>query len=153
MLSPAKVVSQAALTQELALIQGPPGTGKTFVGVQIMRLLLDNTRRTGDLVPGRRRTHDLDALPDDGRRQQLQPILVMCLTNHALDQFLQALIDARISGIVRVGGRCPACYQACNIELWHGLQSCNCVCQTMACLRPDKFMQCILPLLWPQEQE
>ena len=52
MLSPAKDVSQAALTQELALIQGPPGTGKTFVGVQIMRLLLDNLRRMGDLAPG-----------------------------------------------------------------------------------------------------
>lgn len=109
MLSPAKDVSQAALTQELALIQGPPGTGKTFVGVQIMRLLLDNLRRMGDLAPGRRRTHDLDALSDDSRRQQLQPILVMCLTNHALDQFLQALIDAGIAGIVRVGGRCFAC--------------------------------------------
>ena len=30
------------LTRELALVQGPPGTGKTFVGLKLMRVLLDN---------------------------------------------------------------------------------------------------------------
>ena len=30
----------AALTREYALIQGPPGTGKSFLGVQLMRVLL-----------------------------------------------------------------------------------------------------------------
>jgi hypothetical protein len=32
----------AALTREFSLIQGPPGTGKSYVGVQIMRVLLAN---------------------------------------------------------------------------------------------------------------
>lgn len=31
-----------ALTKEFAIIQGPPGTGKTFVGLKVMRALLDN---------------------------------------------------------------------------------------------------------------
>ena len=33
------------------------------------------------------------------------PLLVVCLTNHALDSFLVALLDFGITGIVRVGGR------------------------------------------------
>lgn len=32
----------AALTREFALIQGPPGTGKSYVGVQLVRVLLQN---------------------------------------------------------------------------------------------------------------
>ncbi|KAI9765227.1 MAG: hypothetical protein M1840_007719 [Geoglossum simile] len=39
-----------ALTQEFALIQGPPGTGKSYVGVQLMRVLVDNKEK-GDLGP------------------------------------------------------------------------------------------------------
>lgn len=31
----------AALTQEFAFIQGPPGTGKSFLGLHLMRVLLD----------------------------------------------------------------------------------------------------------------
>jgi hypothetical protein len=32
----------AALTREYAPIQGPPGTGKSYVGVQLVRVLLDH---------------------------------------------------------------------------------------------------------------
>jgi hypothetical protein len=32
----------AALTREFAFIQGPPGTGKSFLGVQLMKVLLDS---------------------------------------------------------------------------------------------------------------
>ncbi len=32
----------AALTSEYALIQGPPGTGKSFLGVQLIRVLLSS---------------------------------------------------------------------------------------------------------------
>jgi superfamily II DNA or RNA helicase len=78
-----------AVTSELAVIQGPPGTGKTYVGHQIARLLLDNER-----VWNRTRTH---------------PMLVVCYTNHALDQFLEGIaefVTGSPSAIVRVGGRC-----------------------------------------------
>jgi hypothetical protein len=33
------------------------------------------------------------------------PILCVCYTNHALDQFLEALLDRGITKIVRVGSR------------------------------------------------
>ena len=35
---------KSALSKDLTLIQGPPGTGKTFVALQIMKSLLDNTQ-------------------------------------------------------------------------------------------------------------
>lgn len=36
----------ASLSRELALIQGPPGTGKSYLGVQIVKILLDNREAT-----------------------------------------------------------------------------------------------------------
>ncbi|XP_076869960.1 NFX1-type zinc finger-containing protein 1 [Brachyhypopomus gauderio] len=72
-----------ALTKELAIIQGPPGTGKTYVGLKIARALLEN--RT--------------AWSNDS------PMLVVCYTNHALDQFLEGIYGFLKRGIVRVGGR------------------------------------------------
>ena len=35
----------AALTREFAFIQGPPGTGKSYIGLQIMRILLEVKKR------------------------------------------------------------------------------------------------------------
>ena len=70
-----------ALTSEFAFIQGPPGTGKTFIGVRIAKVLLDSN------APG--------------------PILVVCYTNHALDQFLKKLIELGVpsNSVARVGSR------------------------------------------------
>ena len=65
-----------ALTQEISVIQGPPGTGKTYIGYKIVQTLLQN-RDIWDP------THS-------------SPILVMCYTNHALDQFLQGIIRQKI---------------------------------------------------------
>ncbi|XP_075703159.1 NFX1-type zinc finger-containing protein 1 [Rhinoderma darwinii] len=75
-----------ALTKELAIIQGPPGTGKTYVGLKIARALLTNTK----------------VWQING---QTYPILVVCYTNHALDQFLEGIHQFLREGIVRVGGR------------------------------------------------
>lgn len=82
-----------ALTQEISVIQGPPGTGKTYIGYKIVQTLLQNR--------------------DVWDPHKSSPILVMCLTNHALDQFLEGLLDSNILDtddirqphIVRVGGR------------------------------------------------
>ncbi|KAL4785910.1 hypothetical protein BJX76DRAFT_366539 [Aspergillus varians] len=71
-----------AFRSHLALIQGPPGTGKSYVGIQIAKCLLANQTRLN-----------------------LGPILCVCYTNHALDQFLQGLYDSGISRIVRIGSR------------------------------------------------
>lgn len=73
---------QAALTTALdhrvALIQGPPGTGKTFVGVNLCELVL---------------------------KHSTEKILCVCYTNHALDQFLEALLNKGITDVVRIGSR------------------------------------------------
>jgi superfamily II DNA or RNA helicase len=82
------------LSQELAMIQGPPGTGKSYVGVELIKTLLANTMSTPAATSLRRQP---SAQPVVG------PILIVCLTNHALDQFLEALHAAGITGIVRVG--------------------------------------------------
>ena len=81
---------KTAITKEFAIIQGPPGTGKTFIGVKIVQLLLANQKSWN----------------------QCTPILIVCYTNHALDQFLQAIIDIhrmemwrRDVNIVRLGSR------------------------------------------------
>lgn len=85
------------LTYQVGLIQGPPGaydalyitsshtninigTGKSMVGALLTKVLLDNTD---------------------------QVLLVLSYTNHALDQFLEDLIDIGISGnkIVRLGSK------------------------------------------------
>uniref|UniRef100_A0A8C0EA36 Zinc finger NFX1-type containing 1 n=1 Tax=Bubo bubo TaxID=30461 RepID=A0A8C0EA36_BUBBB len=75
-----------ALTKELAVIQGPPGTGKTYVGLKIVQALLTNKHvwQSAD---------------------QKSPILIVCYTNHALDQFLEGIYTFQKHGMVRVGGR------------------------------------------------
>ncbi|XP_053401223.1 NFX1-type zinc finger-containing protein 1-like [Mercenaria mercenaria] len=79
---------QRAITKELAIIQGPPGTGKTYVGLKITQLLLNNTSYW--------------------KNKQECPILVVCYTNHALDQFLEGISQFTDGKIVRIGGRCKS---------------------------------------------
>ncbi|KAI0888621.1 P-loop containing nucleoside triphosphate hydrolase protein [Annulohypoxylon maeteangense] len=61
-------------------IQGPPGTGKSLVGSLLAKILHDNTEET---------------------------MLVLSYTNHALDQFIEDLLDIGISDsdIVRLGSK------------------------------------------------
>ncbi|KAG8221421.1 P-loop containing nucleoside triphosphate hydrolase protein [Butyriboletus roseoflavus] len=68
------------LNQRVSLIQGPPGTGKSFIGALLAKALHDFFDQT---------------------------ILVVCYTNHALDQFLEDLLEIGIPGssIARLGGR------------------------------------------------
>ncbi|KAF9358252.1 hypothetical protein BGX34_008995 [Mortierella sp. NVP85] len=70
------------LCREVSLISGPPGTGKTKIGVDLMRVLLHNKQA-----------------------MNCGPILCICYTNHALDQFLEHLLDEGFKDIVRVGAR------------------------------------------------
>ncbi|KAI6157079.1 P-loop containing nucleoside triphosphate hydrolase protein [Pisolithus tinctorius] len=80
-LDPSQVFSLlAGLKQRLSLIQGPPGTGKSFIGALLAKALYKFSSQT---------------------------ILVVCYTNHALDQFLDDLINIGIprGEIVRFGGR------------------------------------------------
>lgn len=88
---------QRALTTELALIQGPPGTGKTFIGLKILQALLLNRSLWKQLS------------------SEKMPIIILCYTNHALDQFLEGLIKIRETCLAlhsikvrRLGGRCKS---------------------------------------------
>ena len=76
---------KSALTNEFAVIQGPPGTGKTYVGLKIVKALLHNRSKWA--------------------RGNNRPMLVVCYTNHALDQFLEGIQEFHDQGIIRVGGR------------------------------------------------
>ncbi|CAB3236602.1 unnamed protein product [Arctia plantaginis] len=69
-----------ALTREFAVIQGPPGTGKTYIGVKIASTLLRNLSLEGS------------------------PMLIICYTNHALDQFLEGILHVT-ENIVRLGSQ------------------------------------------------
>ncbi|THU96868.1 P-loop containing nucleoside triphosphate hydrolase protein [Dendrothele bispora CBS 962.96] len=70
----------SGLNQKLSIIQGPPGTGKSFIGALLAKFL----HKFSD-----------------------QRILVVCYTNHALDQFLEDLLDIGIpiDDMVRIGGK------------------------------------------------
>lgn len=89
---------QAALSSEFALIQGPPGTGKSYVGIQLIKVLLANTSPTATAAEKHQLEH-----PGLSMRPVINPILIVCLTNHALDQFLEALHHAGVTEMVRVG--------------------------------------------------
>lgn len=47
----------------------------------------------------------LDDHDEDHLLSKRRPILVVCLTNHALDQFLEGIHKFHPEGIVRIGGR------------------------------------------------
>ncbi|KAF4954475.1 hypothetical protein FGADI_5254 [Fusarium gaditjirri] len=68
------------ISSNLALIQGPPGTGKSFLGALILLTIL---------------------------RLSKSRILVLSYTNHALDQFLEDLMNIGISSdqMVRLGSK------------------------------------------------
>jgi len=106
---PTECVLQAALSRELALIQGPPGTGKTYVGIQAVKALLANTSGNAKgLDPGTGHTGHVDDVPsatDPQTHPCVGPVLIVCFTNHALDQFLEGLLAVGLTDMVRVGGR------------------------------------------------
>ncbi|KAF1993893.1 NFX1-type zinc finger-containing protein 1 [Amniculicola lignicola CBS 123094] len=72
----------AALTREFAFIQGPPGTGKSYLGIQLMKVLMHCKQTV-----------------------MLGPVVVVCYTNHALDQFLEHLHAVGLRKIIRIGGQ------------------------------------------------
>ena len=90
----------AALTRKLVVIQGPPGTGKTYLGLKIVQTLLHNKKYWVGVD-----------------KPKPTPILVICYTNHVLDQFLEG-ISKFAKKIVRIGGqsKCEAVQQLMLIE-------------------------------------
>ncbi|KAI1716014.1 AAA domain-containing protein [Ditylenchus destructor] len=98
-----------ALSNELVVMQGPPGTGKTYLGLQLTRILLANQQQWN--AQGNDDSDDDindndDAFHIPSPRTDHRPILVVCYTNHALDQFLEGISQSLKNGIIRIGGRC-----------------------------------------------
>ena len=87
-----------------------------FFLLQIANVLLHNKLKwdTGTELLG---DDDDEALHVSERR----PILVVCYTNHALDQFLEGIHEFHPEGIVRIGGRSQSeKMKDCNLsELKH----------------------------------
>jgi len=71
-----------ALSRCLALIQGSPDIGKSYTDVAIIKTLLKN-----------RKTANLDS------------IVCVCYTNHALDQLLEHLVKNEVEQLIRLGSR------------------------------------------------
>ncbi|KAF9428717.1 hypothetical protein BGZ94_001317, partial [Podila epigama] len=72
---------QRMLTSELAIMQGPPGTGKTFLGLLTTKIILEQFQAAAT-----------------------GPIIVVCQTNHALDQFLENAMKFE-EQVIRIGSR------------------------------------------------
>lgn len=66
------------ISNDFSVIVGPPGSGKTYIGLQLLDLLLHNTN---------------------------EKILILTQTNNALDKFLLGCLDFT-DDIVRLGGQC-----------------------------------------------
>ena len=92
----------SALTDEFVIIQGPPGTGKTYIGLQIAKTLLRN----------RRAWQKTQQKEDENLPKNIKAsMLIVCYSNHALDQFLQEIAfffptDKRREEIVRFVSQC-----------------------------------------------
>ncbi|PFX31407.1 NFX1-type zinc finger-containing protein 1 [Stylophora pistillata] len=92
---------RAGVTTEFSVIQGPPGTGKTYVGAKIARCLLENRKQWDP--------------------EKASPMLMVCFTNHALDQFLEKVLEfnREKGAIIRVGGRSKSqSLEGCNLKLF-----------------------------------
>ncbi|KAF8542899.1 hypothetical protein BDD12DRAFT_823277 [Trichophaea hybrida] len=83
-----------SLNHELALVQGPPGTGKSYVGNKLVQILLANRDKL-----------------------KIGPIICVCYTNHALDQFLEHILDSGETKIIRLGSRSKS-VRLSELTLW-----------------------------------
>ena len=80
-----------SLIEPVHLTQGPPGTGKSYLGVVIVQALI------------KIRNAWIAACPSVGE----PPILVLSYKNHAIDEFLVALVKSEGNvSLVRIGGSC-----------------------------------------------
>ncbi|KAI9737093.1 MAG: hypothetical protein M1834_000683 [Cirrosporium novae-zelandiae] len=70
-----------SLQHSFAFTQGPPGTGKSYLGVSLAQVL------------------NASHFPNKAK-----PLLVVCVTNHALDDFLDSLRSAGFTKMARLGG-------------------------------------------------
>ncbi len=68
------------LSRSLTFTQGPPGTGKSYLGVSLTKAIVSS---------------QISGNP--------KPVLAVCMTNHALDSFLEDLVKDGITQVARLG--------------------------------------------------
>lgn len=118
---------KAAIADEFVAIQGPPGTGKTYLALQVTKHILSNydypfifnifglsdfsDDDEEDLIYcdrdckySKSNIMYFDNIYFHEKKRLEVPILVVCFTNHALDQFLEGLLTFTRK-IIRVGGQ------------------------------------------------
>lgn len=98
----AKALS-ALVRKPLAVVQGPPGTGKTFVGLTAAEVFVQGKKR----AEGKCEDSSVsDSSGAEGAEEpdSAAPLLVLCLKNHALDEFLMKAMRFT-KNMVRLGGR------------------------------------------------
>lgn len=103
-----------ALTNEFVIIQGPPGTGKTHIGLEIAKVLLHNKRHWMNEANINDQFQFRRNLERNDRDKASSAMLIVCYTNHALDQFMNGILkflDPKNESewrqkLVRVGSRC-----------------------------------------------
>lgn len=109
-----------ALNSNVSLVHGPPGCGKSFVGVSIAKEILsdkhfafldDGAKPPAPAQPSFLFDDDVgfsighDPALATVKKCQREKILAICYTNHALDDFLESLVDngVPLGSIVRLG--------------------------------------------------
>lgn len=68
------------LNSSLSIIKGTPGTGKTFLGIRALNIIEKHLRK------------------------DQKQIIIICYTNHALDQFLEGISES-VPDFIQIGGR------------------------------------------------
>ncbi|KAI9794294.1 MAG: hypothetical protein M1835_006682 [Candelina submexicana] len=68
------------LSRGLTFTQGPPGTGKSYLGVSLTKAVVSSQNGAN-----------------------AKPVLAVCMTNHALDSFLEDLVKDGITQVARLG--------------------------------------------------
>jgi hypothetical protein len=100
---------------------GPPGTGKTHVGLQIVRVILANTRHS-DTDDENNAAVDAETVDEHpaaaaAKKPVIGPVICLCYTNHALDQ-----VRSTRGGIPKDEGRSISVFNGFMVSLqyvWH----------------------------------
>ena len=99
--------TKMSLKNRISITKGPPGTGKTHFGTILCNIYLQNLNNDSDIE------NEIGSESDNENQINIEneindkpgQILLVCYTNHALDQIAEK-ISKYTDNIVRIGGRC-----------------------------------------------
>eukprot|EP01117_Protostelium_nocturnum_P013673 TRINITY_DN5120_c0_g1_i4.p1 TRINITY_DN5120_c0_g1~~TRINITY_DN5120_c0_g1_i4.p1 ORF type:complete len:1215 (+),score=439.95 TRINITY_DN5120_c0_g1_i4:569-4213(+) len=110
--------------KRMCLIQGPPGTGKTFIGLQIVSQMTQNSSLSKKEDSLEKKKENLKEKKKEVDKKEVNnnaetlthsqtpkgPIVVITYKNHSLDQFLEGILrkwktNRVVKKLMRIGGR------------------------------------------------